>query len=114
MKMSAIAQRIDALMNQQGLNRAELARRTNIPYHRLNPWFIRDNAKPNGPDIERVAVALGVTVSYLIYGDEPDPQSAKNWILSTFDRLAPDQQKQLEGFARFLLAQQESEGSAQD
>lgn len=114
MKTSAIAQRIEALMDQQGLNRAELARRTDIPYHRLNPWFIRENAKPNGPDIERVAAALGVTVSYLIYGGEPDPKTAKNWILSTFDRLEPDQQKQLEGFARFLLAQQGNEGSEQD
>lgn len=108
-----IAQRIKALMDERGMNRADLARKTEIPYHRLNPWFVRGNAKPNGPDIERVAAVLGVSVSYLIYGDEPNPASAREWIASIYDQLGPEEKKQLESFVRYLVSQRGSQGDGQ-
>lgn len=103
-----ITQRIRALMLERGLNRAELARKTGIPYHRINPWFVRENAKPNGPDIEAVASALGVSVSFLVYGREPDPATARDWISQTYQQLDADRQRQLEAFVQFLIAQQDA------
>lgn len=109
-----IAKRIVALLEERGINRAELARRANIPYHRLNPWFVRENAKPNGEDIEAVARVLNVSVSYLLHGGDREAQGPKAWIVQTYDQLDPDRRKQLEGFVKFLLSQQDSQGNMQD
>lgn len=89
-------------MEEQGLSKADLARAARIPYHRLNPWFIRDNAKPNAEDIETVAAALKVQPSFLISGHADGPVDERSWIISVYDNLPPDKQAQLEGFARFL------------
>lgn len=105
-----ISKRIWTLLQQKQMTRADLARATGIPYHRLNPWFTRDGAKPNGPDLERVASYLGVSVRYLVYGDEPNPASARDWIADQYQQLDPEKQKQLEGFVQFLLAQQSNQG----
>lgn len=84
------------------MTKADLARASGIPYHRLNPWFIRDNAKPNAEDIEAVATALKVQPSFLISGHADGPADERSWILSIYDNLPTDKQAQLEGFARFL------------
>ncbi|WJS86728.1 helix-turn-helix transcriptional regulator [Paracoccus sp. TOH] len=109
MAMHPITQRIDALMEEQGMSKADLARSAGIPYHRLNPWFIRDNAKPNAEDIEAVAIALNVQPSFLISGQADGPRDERSWILSVYDNLPAEKRAQLEGFARFLA--DEAKGS---
>lgn len=108
MNMHPISQRIMTLLKERGETRADLARRTAIPYHRLTPWFTRENAKPNGPDIERVAAALDVSVSFLVYGTGPNPVSARDWISTVYQQLEPEKKRQLEGFVQFLLSQPDS------
>ncbi|WP_411838596.1 helix-turn-helix domain-containing protein [Paracoccus sp. ME4] len=112
--MSTVATRITELLSEHGLTRADLARLTNIPYHRINPWFVRENAKPNGADLEAVARVLEVSVSYLIHGGEREMLGPKAWIAATYDQLDPEQQQQLEGFVRFLLSQQNNPGKSRD
>ncbi len=89
-------------MEAKGMSKASLGRATGIPYHRLNPWFIRDNAKPNAVDIEAVAGALNVHSSFLITGRADEPHDEKSWILAVYESLPSDKQSQLEGFARYL------------
>lgn len=96
------------------MSKADLARAAHIPYHRLNPWFIRDNAKPNAEDIEAVASALNVQPSFLISGHADEPHDERSWILSVYDSLPADKQAQLEGFARFLADEvKRSQGTEQ-
>lgn len=114
METLTTSQRIMALMTERGMNRADLARKAGIPYQRLNVWFTRENAKPNAADLERVAVAFNVSISYLIAGLEPNPATARDWVFQHYQRLAPDKQKQLEDFVRFLLQQQDDQEQAPD
>ncbi|WP_449044178.1 helix-turn-helix domain-containing protein [Paracoccus versutus] len=115
MAMHPITQRIKALMDERGMSKADLSHAADIPYHRLNPWFFRDNAKPNADDIEAVATALSVKASFLITGEDDGPREEASWILSVYDNLPRDKQMQLEGFARFLAEEaKRSQGSGQE
>lgn len=99
-----IVARLKEIMSNRGISRADLARMTGIPYHRLNPWFSRDNAKPSGPDLFEVAKSLGVSVSYLADGivDQPNDKAK---IMSLFDSLPAEKQQQLADFAHYLATQ---------
>lgn len=102
MKMHPISDRIFTLLTDRGMSKADLSRLSAIPYHRLNPWFVRDNAKPNAEDIERVARALDVPIEHLLNGSDSAQKPAKEWILQVYDSLNDQQRQQLEGFVRFL------------
>lgn len=102
MAMHPITQRISDLMTEQSLTKADLSEATSIPYHRLNPWFIRHNAKPNAEDVRAVARALQVQVNYLLTGERSEPPSERDWIIGVYDSLPPEKRAQLEGFAKFL------------
>lgn len=102
-----ISTRIDTLLAARNMTRADLARRTGIPYHRLNMWWARARAKPSGPDIEAVGRELGVSISFLLYGGDPDPASDRDWISRQYANMDPEQKKLLEAYAKFLLAQSE-------
>lgn len=114
MELSPITLRIKTLMDQRGMNRADLSRATGIPYHRLNPWFIREAAKPNAEDIDKIAAYFGVQVGHLINGEPIEEPSAKSWIVSVYDRLPQKEREQLEGFVRFLDKQRDSQDNGQD
>lgn len=112
MAMHPITQRISDLMTEQGLSKAGLSNLANIPYHRLNPWFARHNAKPNADDVKAVARALQVQAHFLLTGEAGEPPSERDWILNLYDSLPPEKRVQLEGFARFLAEDAEdSRGS---
>ncbi|MGA0617555.1 hypothetical protein [Paracoccus sp. KR1-242] len=114
MAMHPISQRIKALMDERGMTKADLHHATGIPYHRLNPWFIRDNAKPNAEDTELVATALTTQATYLITGEVAPIHDERSWIVSVYDSLPPEKQAQLEGFARFLAQEtMDSQGTEQ-
>jgi len=100
--MHAISERIHALMVKNGLSKADLSRASGIPYHRLNPWFVRDNAKPNAEDIEVIAKIFNVPIEHLLKGTQVENLSARDWILQVYDILPDTQRSQLEGFVRFL------------
>ena len=105
--MHPITQRISDLMAEQGLTKADLSDAANIPYHRLNPWFIRHNAKPNAEDVRAVARALQVQVHFLLTGEHGEPPSERDWIINLYDSLPPEKRAQLEGFAKFLAEEAE-------
>lgn len=113
MDVNPILQRIQARMAVLGWTKADLSREAGIPYHRLNPWFVR-NTKPNGPDIDAVARVLGVTTGHLVAGDPVSEPTAKDLILGYYDGLTGDRRRQLEDFARFLADQQAGLGSGRD
>jgi len=101
-------------MAEQGLNNAALSKKTNIPYHRLDPWFRRHNAKPNAGDLEAVAKALEVPVQYLLTGETREIPSEREWMINLYDKMPPEKREQLRSFARFLASEQaENQSNAQ-
>lgn len=105
MELNPILQRIHDRMTVLGWSKADLGRAAKIPYHRLNPWFVR-NTTPNGPDLAAVARALGVTTGHLVAGEPITEPSARDAILGFYDSLTGDRRRQLEEFAQFLADQQ--------
>ena len=62
-------ERIKEKMHQLNLNKAELARKTNIPYSTIDNWFKR-NSYPSSDTIKILAVALNTSSEWLITGTE--------------------------------------------
>lgn len=114
MTMSQFAQRLTKLLEEREMSRADLARGTNIPYHRLNPWFIRPAAKPSAPDLLAVADHLGVSEDYLL-GSSTSPDGdhalsqAEEEIRTLVSRLSDPLRRQLLGYAQGLVDAQEND-----
>lgn len=92
--------RIQAEMDRQGLNRAELARRAG-----LNLTYIRDllenpQQDPKLSKIQALAHALGKSIQWLVDGVEPSGTAR------LLDRLDEASRAEVEAFARFKAQQQ--------
>lgn len=100
---SAFASRLEHEMAKAGISdRAELGRMTGIPYHRLNPWFIRPKAKPNAADLLAVARALDVSQDYLLHGGERRRFSRLAELVRRVEALDATAQDDLESYLEFL------------
>lgn len=102
-------------MRSAGLTQAELARRSGIAESMVSRW-LRGLNQPDVPNLRRVRPVLGVTMLELIVAagylsleeselqDAPEPPAPVRVGLST-EGLTAEQVRQLEGFAKFLRAQ---------
>jgi len=114
-------------MRSAGLTQAELARRSGLAESMVSRW-LRGLNQPDVPNLRRVRPVLGVPMLELIVAagylsleeaelqDAPEPPAPVRVGLST-EGLTADQVRQLEGFAKFLRAQNgapESEQAAEE
>ena len=102
-------------MRSAGLTQAELARRSGLAESMVSRW-LRGLNQPDVPNLRRVRPVLGVPMLELIVAagyltleeaelqDAPEPPAPVRVGLST-EGLTGDQVRQLEGFAKFLRAQ---------
>lgn len=85
------------------MTRADLSRKADIPYHRINPWFVRPTAKPSGPDLTTVARVMGVSEDWLVNGGRRRPFDARESLAARIARLDDDGRAQVESFLDYLL-----------
>jgi transcriptional regulator with XRE-family HTH domain len=102
-------------MRSAGLTQAELARRSGLAESMVSRW-LRGLNQPDVPNLRRVSPVLGVPMLELIVAagylsleeaelqDAPEPPAPVRVGLST-EGLTAEQVRQLEGFAKFLRAQ---------
>ena len=102
-------------MRSAGLTQAELARRSGLAESMVSRW-LRGLNQPDVPNLRRVGPVLGVPMLELIVAagyltleeaelqDAPEPPAPVRVGLST-EGLTAEQVRQLEGFAKFLRAQ---------
>lgn len=102
-------------MRSAGLTQAELARRSGLAESMVSRW-LRGLNQPDVPNLRRVRPVLGVPMLELIVAagylsleeaelqDAPEPPAPVRFGLST-EGLTAEQVRQLEGFAKFLRAQ---------
>jgi len=107
-------------MRSAGLTQAELARRSGLAESMVSRW-LRGLNQPDVPNLRRVRPVLGVPMLELIVAagyltleeaelqDAPEPPAPVRVGLST-EGLTGDQVRQLEGFAKFLRAQNGARG----
>jgi transcriptional regulator with XRE-family HTH domain len=102
-------------MRSAGLTQAELARRSGLAESMVSRW-LRGLNQPDVPNLRRVRPVLGVPMLELIVAagylsleeaeleDAPEPPEPVRVGVST-EGLTAEQVRQLEGFAKFLRAQ---------
>lgn len=78
--MSDLTERIDKLLIEKGLRRADICRATGISDSTIRTWITRD-ASPSVEAALKVAQFFGVTVEYLVTGI--NPQDAPKMFLSS-------------------------------
>jgi hypothetical protein len=107
MEMSDFAKRLQQEIDARGIDRKELSRATDIPYHRIDPWFRRVKAKPRGDDLLVVARFLDVDQGYLLSGGTRQPFNPDAVVLRLHQMLDAKSRQELEDFALFLLQRQQ-------
>lgn len=68
--MSAFTDRIDSLLNERNLRRADLCRGLNMNESSVRMWWTK-NACPSAENAFKVAQFFGVSVEFLITGKNP-------------------------------------------
>ena len=87
--METVIERIIATMDANGIKAAELSRRTGIDRSSISHW-LRGDYLPKMENVEKIADALGVTVSYLVgFSDDPHPLNDPelNKVIDMFTRM---------------------------
>ncbi|WMT85599.1 helix-turn-helix domain-containing protein [Pelagibacterium sp. 26DY04] len=80
-------ERLQARMDELGWSKAELSRRSGVPYDSVNKYLRGNIEQPRGDAIDRLAGAIGKTVLWLRDGiDAPDPVRQPD--VEGFDRSA--------------------------
>jgi len=90
------------MLAQNIADRAELGRLAGIPYHRLNPWWIRATSKPNASDLLAVAKTLNVSENYLLNGGDRRPFDRLEALLKRAENLDEKLQGELESYLEYL------------
>lgn len=95
--MTEFAERINEILDDKGLKRADLVRELEIPEATVRSWFNRGSL----PSVDlgfKVAKFLGVSIAYLLTG-EKDVDSSKpqeDELSRKFSKLLPEQKKAVE------------------
>jgi lambda repressor-like predicted transcriptional regulator len=94
--MSGIAfkDRVLAALDVAGISKAELSRRSGVPYHAIDKFLKRDNATTSAENASAIAKTLGITVD----GDQEYEQ-----LREMFYRLSEEQRQFLLASVRGLL-----------
>lgn len=62
--------RVLAAMKSQSVNKADLSRRSQVPYHTLDKFLKRDNATTSAENAKAIADALGIKMDGEVEFDE--------------------------------------------
>jgi transcriptional regulator with XRE-family HTH domain len=96
-------------LNYQGLTVKELALKASVAKGALDSYLGKQASMPPADTAVKIASALGVTVEYLVNGDENGTKNAvfipnhqKRSILRLFDELLPQYQKLTLDFVKLL------------
>jgi transcriptional regulator with XRE-family HTH domain len=97
-------------LDYQGLTVKELALKSAVAKGALDSYLGRQASMPPADAAVRIASALGVTVEYLINGDESGSKKnssfvsnpRKRFVLRIFDELLPEDQKLTLDFIKLL------------
>lgn len=114
MEMSAFAERLQSEIDARGLDRKALSVATDIPYHRMDPWFRRVKSKPRSDDLLVISRFLDVDPDYLLKGGDRRPFDPGAEVIGIHAQLESAGQQELEEFARFLLQRQQQRAIEQE
>lgn len=94
MAKESFRDRVLAEMKARGMSKAELSRRSGVPYHALDKYLKREGATTSSENAMALAKALGISV---------DDESSYEELREVFYQLSEEQQRFLLASARGLL-----------
>jgi len=102
-------------LDYQGLTVKELSVKSAVAKGALDGYLGKQASMPPADTAVRIAVALGVTVEYLIRGEDSSrekampffPNPRKRTMLNIFDELPPEDQKLTLDFVKLLKKHRE-------
>jgi len=97
-------------LDYQGLTVKELAQKSMVPKGAIDSYLGKQASMPPADTAVRIAAALGVTVEYLVSGEDNSRESnapffsnpQKRSLLRIFDKLLPMDQKLTLNFVKLL------------
>lgn len=108
--MSEFTTRLDNLLNEKKIKRSDLCRATGISESSVRSWG-KQNSIPNAEYAIKVAHFFGVSVEWLINGDNGDDSCKlvlapeEKELIEIFRRLDSEQKKFILSNARFIMEQ---------
>ena len=102
-------------LDYQGLTVKELAAKSSVAKGAIDSYLGKQASMPPADAAVRIAAALGVTVEYLVNGQDRSHETPKifysspqkRMILRVFDELGPDDQKFALDFVKLLKKNRE-------
>jgi len=94
--MSSIKDRIEKIRNQKNIAKAVISEKVGIQRQNYERMLAKDT-KLSFEEISKIASALGVSVQYLLFGEQPSPQDD-----SEKDKRIREQEKDLENTVKFF------------
>lgn len=89
-----IVRRIDAELDYRGETRVNLAKYLGIKPQNISAWYTRGTV-PAGDICLKIAKYLGVSVEYVVYGEEPSSTKEERWLFSQWKKLTDEQKNNI-------------------
>lgn len=107
---NAVAQRLQELMDAKGWKPADLSRESGVNFHTLYNLWRRPKAKIDAANADKLAVALGTTSRFILFGEAPAPADRRALVLSMYDEFDDELRRQMEDYALFLASRRHQSG----
>lgn len=107
--MTKFAENLLNLMEQKNLKKSDLSREAGISYTTLDSWLKREDSLPKIDVCFKVAKYLGVTMEYLITGEDSEEPKALDPLIAKIQKLTPEQKEDIEDLVDVKLARSSKE-----
>ena len=92
----------------QDIQIKELSQKTGISKNTLDKYLSGAKSQPNVENAVKIAQALGVTVEYLVLGENFVPPVAKSSIQNSFNKLNPRDREIVSDLIKILISKETS------
>lgn len=92
----------------QDIQIKELSQKTGISKNTLDKYISGNKSQPNVKNAVKIAQALGVTVEYLVLGENIIPPGAKSSIQNSFNKLNPRDREIVSDLIKILISKEAS------
>lgn len=92
----------------QDIQIKELSQKTGISKNTLDKYISGNKSQPNVKNAVKIAQALGVTVEYLVLGENFVPPVAKSSIQNSFNKLNPRDREIVSDLIKILISKEAS------
>jgi transcriptional regulator with XRE-family HTH domain len=110
MTENPIAQRLQTLLDAQGIKLAEACRRADVNFHTINNLWRRPKGKLGADNADKLAHALGSTSRFILFGEYPAPEDRRSLVLAMYDEFDEEKRRQMEDYALFLASRRAQSG----